>query len=181
LQQHGNRKDAPVKKIHLRAALTLPLLALGAWLAVGCEDEPDDSGDGYVCHPGDPVEGLTCECRADECVCPSAGDCAILCVEACDLQCAGSGSCDFACATGCDVSCTGSGNCALSIATGSTVACTGSGDCAVDCDGDCAISCPGSATCTVRCEPGFACTLESCPSEVHECPGDILVCNGGCP
>jgi hypothetical protein len=159
----------------------LPWLALAALpSAIGCSDDEETHHGVPACTPGDPVTGLSCDCTGAECVCPSAGDCAIHCVDACSLQCAGSGSCIFDCAEDCQVACTGSGNCTVDVGPGSTVDCTGSGDCDVDCLGDCDVSCPGSATCTVHCLEGSICTLENCPSEVAECPNGVSVCNGAC-
>lgn len=163
---------------HLLAPATM--LALTAMAPLACEDE-ETLDDDDVCVPGDPHDGLNCECTGDDCICPSTGDCAIYCVDECSLQCAGSGNCEFLCVDDCVVACTGSGNCDSEVGPGSSVSCTGSGDCDVVCTGDCSVACPGSATCTVHCTPEATCTLENCSSEVHECAEDISICNGACP
>ena len=157
----------------------LIVIALCALLAGACGD---DRGDDYYrdCAPGDPVDGYDCECRGNEGICPSGGDCAIDCIEACGLQCAGSGNCDFACGAACNVRCTGAGNCVIDVGDDSSVDCPGSGNCDIDCDGDCNVRCT-QGTCTVFCEPGFECGIEGCPGSVEECPNDVLVCQRGCP
>ncbi len=163
---------------HLLAGLGLALL-VGGMAACG-DDPPDNDGDDD-CSIGDPIEGPTCECDGASCVCPSSGDCGILCLTACDLQCAGSGSCDFVCSDDCDAACTGSGNCDVTVGASSHVACTGSGDCDVTCVGDCTVSCPGSGTCTIYCEPGVLCDFETCSGSAEDCGGGVQVCNGNCP
>lgn len=123
-----------------------------------------------------------CECRGAECVCPSSGDCAILCAADCDLQCAGSGNCDFECGDGCIADCTSSGLCQVDVGHASTVQCTGSGDCDIACHGDCTVRCPGSGDCIMRCEPDSTCNMEACSGEVTDCGGGISICGGtACP
>jgi hypothetical protein len=135
---------------------------------------------GSACEPGDPNGGLSCECVGNDCICPSSGDCAILCTDLCDLQCAGSGNCDFVCGAGCLTSCTGAGNCLITVGPGSEVDCTGSGNCDIECEGDCTVSCPGQGTCTVHCAPDAVCEIDQCSDNVQTCPDGSVVCGGGC-
>jgi hypothetical protein len=166
---------------HIIALTALTALPLAALPFAACGDDPDFDDDD--CEIGSPLEGPTCECSGADCVCPSSGDCAINCIEGCNLQCAGSGSCDFFCIAGCNTECTGSGNCFVNVGDGSNVACTGSGDCDVLCEGECSVTCPGSATCTVGCAPNTTCsiTIDKCSGSVTDCPDGVKVCNGGCP
>jgi hypothetical protein len=168
------------RMIPMNKSLGMSLCLVGAaalFAACGDDYEPPPGND---CTVGDPVEGPTCECAGDECVCPGSGDCAILCVEGCGLQCAGSGDCAFDCVDGCDVSCTGSGSCDLEVGHDSTVACTGSGDCDITCYGDCDVACPGSGTCTIRCGDDFDCTFTGCAETGETCANGDVVCNGSC-
>lgn len=160
---------------HVIAALAVPLLVFAA-----CGDDGPSGHDGD-CAIGDPIDGRDCECNGNECICPSTGDCAILCAAECDLQCAGSGSCEFDCGPDCAASCTGSGNCDIEVGSGSIVSCTGSGDCDVTCHGDCTVRCPGSGTCTIFCDPEVVCDFESCSGNVETCPDGVQVCQGSCP
>lgn len=119
--------------------------ALNFGIVLGCYQDP-----GLVCEDGE------CECAGNDCVCPSSGDCGILCTAECDLQCAGSGNCDFECGSDCVSECTGSGNCAVLMGPGSLGRCTGSGDCDFACTGPCAVECPGSGTCSLACPDNVA-------------------------
>jgi hypothetical protein len=132
---------------------------------------------------GDDSEGCTgmCQCTGAECVCPDQGDCAVDCIDMCDLQCAGAGNCDFQCGPMCLASCTGSGACTVSAGDESTVACPGSGGCDVTCTGDCTVQCPGSGECDVHCPQGSTCNLEQCSGAVQSCADGLNVCNGVCP
>lgn len=125
-------------------------------------------------------EGV-CECTGAACVCPSSGDCAINCVDMCDLQCAGSGNCDFECGPMCLAACTGSGVCFVSVGDDSTVDCPGASGCDVVCDGDCTVQCPGSGECAVQCLPGFVCNITQCSGSLQSCPDGLSICNGECP
>ena len=148
----------------LAAVLLLPAYAL----APGCGDDEGCEG--------------ACECVGADCVCPSTGDCAVNCIDACDLQCAGSGNCDFECGGGCLASCTGSGECEVDVGGSSTVECTGSGDCDVACHGDCTVRCPGSGDCIVRCDPDADCNMESCSGSVTDCGDGVSICGtAACP
>lgn len=163
-----------------RHIVALFALALGWGGIAACGDDPPP--DHYDCSIGDPLEGTTCECNGNDCVCPSSGDCGILCIDSCDLQCAGSGSCHFICDDACDVACTGSGDCLAEVGVASSIACTGSGDCEARCDGDCAVNCTGSGACTVRCAVGAVCTLEGCSGgPIQDCGNGVQVCGGACP
>lgn len=148
-------------------ALLASTLVLAPLLLPSCGDD-DDGG----CRGG-------CECRGDECVCPSTGDCAVECVADCDLQCAGSGDCYFGCGDDCLTTCTGSGNCIIDVGEGSVVECTGAGDCDIACHGDCSVHCPGSGDCIVRCHEGVVCDFVACERNAIECPDGVLVCGGG--
>lgn len=176
------RRRTPMMRMTFRHVAALFALSLAAFPFAACGSDPEfyDLED---CEIGSPLEGSTCECSGADCVCPSSGDCAINCVEGCNLQCAGSGSCDFFCAAGCNTECTGSGNCDIDVGDDSNVACTGSGDCDVTCAGKCKVTCPGSATCTVGCAPNTTCTItiDKCSGEVQDCAGGVKVCNGSCP
>jgi hypothetical protein len=126
-----------------------------------------------------------CKCSGNECICPSQGDCAIDCTEACDLQCAGSGNCDFVCNNQCEASCTGSGECLVAVGDDSTISCTGSGDCDITCTGDCVVECPGSGDCLMRCvneDEGAQCRFERCEGEIADCGENVSICGrSGCP
>jgi hypothetical protein len=177
--QPTNTAASEVSMRNRSALLVCAVLALGA---THCGDDGTyygGSGPGD-CSIGDPVEGPTCECSGDECVCPSSGDCAIYCIDSCGLQCAGSGSCEFDCIDGCDVSCTGAGNCDLEVGHDSTVSCTGSGDCDITCFGDCTIDCPGSGTCRARCADEYECNFFGCAEDGETCENGDVVCNGSC-
>jgi hypothetical protein len=141
------------------------LMLVASFTAVSCDNGPC-TGD--------------CQCSGNECVCPSTGDCAVDCTDACDLQCAGSGDCDFACSNGCQASCTGSGECLVVAGDDSLISCTGSGDCDITCVGDCVVECPGSGVCIARCDAGFNCEITRC-EDVVSCPDGVQVCNGACP
>ena len=178
----------------------------GSTCTIGCEEAQSctvDCRNGSSCNV-DCTDAQSCTptCRQGaDCIlgCANADTCNVECKQNgdCIVDCSSVNDCDLSCIQGdsCFLNCTGAEDCGVACEQGvdCTVDCTNADSCSAFCgqEAGCSINCTGAENCEVTCRQGSTCVLDctgstscgfsACQGGEASCPGDIIVCNQGCP